>query len=342
MRATGEATVILEDHLVTAEKIYNIGNIDTANFLVQSLDYQNLQQRIEEKREYLEFLQGKDDTEKAIKADGELQQLLKQLEQLKESVFKLYETFTKIELNTERLKQAKAFFDLGQFREADGILKAEEMNADLDTLLSREQQLETEQEQIRESKGQIAEEFLIKARLWATFYEESAWFEQVCEYFEGALKAARTPEIVFEYALFLKKHNQFREALPLYKEALEIYRQLAATNPQSYLPYVATTLNNLAVLHSDRNEYETALGEYEEALEIRRQLAATNPQSYLPDVAMTAINLSIFYLQSVPDRQKSTALANEALTILQPFLEIPMFQNYAATAQQVLDAWMQE
>ncbi len=98
----------------------------------------------------------------------------------------------------------------------------------------------------------------------------------------------------------------------------------------------------MAVLHQGLNEYETALGEYEEALEIRRQLAATNPQSYLPKVAMTVINLSIFYFQSVTNQQRSIELAQEALEILQPFMEIPMFQQYASIAQQVLDAWKQQ
>ncbi|AFY39741.1 Tetratricopeptide TPR_1 repeat-containing protein [[Leptolyngbya] sp. PCC 7376] len=274
------------------EKIYNIGNIETANFFGQSLDYQNLKQRIEKKQRDIEIFQKVGETERALEADGELQQLLKQLAQLKESVFKLYETFTKIEINTERLRQAKAYFEQGQFREADAILKAEEMNADLDQLLARQEQLQAEQAKIETSKEQIADEFLIKARLWATFYEKANWFGRVCEYFEGALRAKKTTESLFEYALFLQNHNQFKKALPLYEEALERYRQLAASNPQSYLPDVAMTLNNLANLHKALNEYETALGEYEEALEIYRQLAATNPQSYLPYVATTLNNLA--------------------------------------------------
>ncbi|OKH14581.1 tetratricopeptide repeat protein [[Limnothrix rosea] IAM M-220] len=309
---------------VTAEKIYNIGNIENATFLNQSLDYQNLKQRIDEKREYLEFLQAKGDTAKAIKADGELQQLLKELEQLKDSVFRLYETFTKIEINTERLRQAKTYFELGQFREADAILKAEDINADLDKLLDREQQLAQEQTQIQASKTQIADEFLIKARLWATFYDEKDWFERVCEYFDGALRATKTTEILFEYAVFLQKHNQFKKALPLYEEALEIRRQLAATNPQSFLPDVAMTLNNLAILHKALNEYETALGEYEEALEIYRQLAATNPQSFLPDVAMTLNNLAVLH----SDR-------NEYETALGEYEEaLEIYRQLAATNPQ--------
>ncbi|MGB2923862.1 MAG: tetratricopeptide repeat protein, partial [Limnothrix sp.] len=143
-------------------------------------------------------------------------------------------------------------------------------------------------------------------------------------------------------AVLHQELKKYKVALGEYEEALEKYRQLAASNPQSYLPGMAITLNNLANLHSDRRKYKVALGEYEEALEIYQKLAATNPQSYLPYVSSTAINLSIFYQKAVPDRQKSITLANEALTIIQPFLKISMFQQYAATAQQVLDDWEQK
>ncbi|MGB2923943.1 MAG: hypothetical protein WBB82_01460, partial [Limnothrix sp.] len=249
---------------MTAKKIYDINNIENAAFLNQSLAYQNLKQRTDEKCEALKTFQKVGRMEKAIKADGELQQLLKQLKQFKEAVFQLYETFTKIEICTERLKQAKVYFELGQFREADAILKAKDINTDLDKLFNYEQQLE--QTQIQASKTQIANEFLIKARLWATFYDKKDWLERVCEYFDGALRATRTAEILFEYALFLTKHNQSIKASPLFAEALEKYRQLAASKPQLYLPYVATILNNFGIFHSDRNEYKVALGKYAEAL----------------------------------------------------------------------------
>ncbi|MEB3231952.1 MAG: hypothetical protein VKJ64_13155 [Leptolyngbyaceae bacterium] len=51
---------------------------------------------------------------------------------------------------------------------------------------------------------------------------------------------------------------------------------------------------------------------------------------------MTLINLSIFYLQAMPDREKSIALANEVLEIAQQFPQLPRVQRYADTARQVL------
>jgi hypothetical protein len=43
-----------------------------------------------------------------------------------------------------------------------------------------------------------------------------------------------------------------------YDEALKIYRELAQKNPDRYLPYVATTLNNLGILDSDENRMDEA------------------------------------------------------------------------------------
>ena len=46
------------------------------------------------------------------------------------------------------------------------------------------------------------------------------------------------------------------------------------------MPYVATTLNNFAVLQKDKNEFPQALEKFEEALKIRRELAKENPRTY--------------------------------------------------------------
>jgi hypothetical protein len=319
-------------------KTYNIENIGTAQFVYQSLDYQDLTKRIAEKQELIEAYQLTGKTDKALKAGAELEALEQQLEQFKADVLRLYETFTKIEINSERLAKAKAYFDQGQFREADAILNADDMAQDLARLLEREQQLDQEKAEIARGKTQLADEYVIKARLQAVAYDNPHWFEQACQYFEAALKAIRNPTTLFEYALFLQNHNCFDQAKPLYQEFLDQSRTLAAENPRTYLPNVAMTLNNLAVLQQAQNDFETAQTSYEEALQIRRTLAAENPRTYLPDVAMTLINLSIFYLQAMPDQEKSIGMATEALEILQGFAGVPYLERYAATALQVLQA----
>jgi tetratricopeptide (TPR) repeat protein len=301
----------------------------TQNFIVQSPDYQALMAGIKDKKRLLRL---ETDPLEKLEISGELQQLEAQLEQFKENIVRLAETFSKIEINTERLRQAKYYFDQGQFREADAILQAEEMVKDLNKLLQKDQQLDREKAEVRASREQIANEFLIKAQLWATFYEQSNRFEQTCEYFAESLRALKTSENLFAYAVFLQNHNQFDQAnlhytevLEIcrnlgdltnvarilnnlavlhknknemaiaeqeYQEALQITRELAVENPRSFLPDVAQTLNNLANLHSDTNEMAIAEQEYQEALQITRELAVENPRSFLPDVAMTLNNLA--------------------------------------------------
>jgi len=97
-------------------KTYNIGTIETAQFFNQSLDYQDLTQKIEDKALILTLLPETEQV-KRLKVSKELEELEQQKEQLKENVFRLYETFTKIKIDTERLAQAKAYFDQGEFRE---------------------------------------------------------------------------------------------------------------------------------------------------------------------------------------------------------------------------------
>ena len=264
----------------------------TQNIYLQSVDYQRL---VEQIRETQESLEEASKPERRLKLAGKLQELKEQLEEFKSNVFKLYETFTKIEINTERLRLAKAHFDRGEFREADAVLKAEEMTEDLDKLIERERQLDRQRDNVRDSREQIANEFLIKARLWATFYDQANRLEQTCEYFEEALRAARTGENLFEYAYFLKEHYKLKQAEQLYQEALQIYRELATQNPANFGRKVADTLNNLGILHKNTNEMEIALSEYTEALEIYRELATQNPTTFLPYVAMTLNNLAVLH-----------------------------------------------
>ena len=42
---------------------------------------------------------------------------------------------------------------------------------------------------------------------------------------------------------------------------------------------------------------------------------------------MTLVNLSIFYLQAIPNRQKSIALATETIQIAEQFPHVPIVQQ---------------
>ena len=279
----------LESTLKNTEK-----TVQLLRELGRSAEYRELADRIKELEVDLEDIPLSKPERRKEKSE-KLKKAKQQLTEFKEDVLRLAEIFTKIDINTERLRSAKGHFEKGLFKEADDILKTEELANDQDRLLEAREQRLKEIESVESQLKDNANEFLIKARLTALRFDYTNRFKITCQYFRQAIKSSRTPEILFEFALFLHGHNQFSEALPLYLEVLLHYQRLVKENPESYDPYVAATLNNLGLLYSDQNDFIAAMDAYKRALEIRERLAKENPETYDPDVAMTLNNLAVLY-----------------------------------------------
>jgi tetratricopeptide (TPR) repeat protein len=109
------------------------------------------------------------------------------------------------------------------------------------------------------------------------------------------------------------------EALAATREAVEICRQLAQTNPQAFLPDLATTLNNLGSDLSALGLREEALAATREAVEICRQLAQANPQAFLPDLARS-LGAHGTVLLGLDRPTEAAAAFAEGLQHLLPFL----------------------
>jgi len=114
--------------------------------------------------------------------------------------------------------------------------------------------------------------------------------------------------------------NKFKEAEEAFKEALQIYRQLAEENPEAYLPEVAGTQNNLGNLYRNVNKFKEAEEAFKEALQIYRHSAEKNPEAYLPKVAMTQNNLGILY-RNVNKFKEAEEAYKEALQIRRQLAE---------------------
>ena len=91
---------------------------------------------------------------------------------------------------------------------------------------------------------------------------------------------------------------------------------MAAASPEAYLPDVATTLNNLGILHNDIGKHGDAEKEFEEALEKYRQLAEASPEAYLPYVATTLFNIALLYME-LGNQHDALEAAQESLEIYQ-------------------------
>ena len=298
-----------------------------------------------------------------------LQQAIEQKEQLEKRVTELLQEFNGKDIAqcSALYQEAFALFLNGNLLEALAVFDDAKLQASKAAFQKRQQQVAKEQQR-------LAETFLFKAQLLqltfdftnaakqfaeaidilpsystyfaaAYFHAKLNHFQEAQPLFQKALALASTPDeqatILNNLANLQSDNNDHAHALKNYNEALAIRRQLAAKNPDAYLPDVAATLNNLAILQSDNNDHANALKNFNEAFSTYRQLAAKNPDAYLPDVATTLINLGWFYHDSPqPDKQKSLECVQEALQILSPLVEkLPYVRQYVGSALKLLMTW---
>ena len=280
-------------------------NLDNVPFAALNKDYQWL------KKELLEFDIQVAEVRKRHKADPDNEDIEDELMAIKSKRKKLADEFEKyqthlydIALNfaktagekySERMRKARELFELGDVIGADQILNMEEMK--------RDRQRESEQKKAHEENLEILmNEFLDKTKtvMTNTLFPIPERFRIASEAYEEAISIAKDirldneklANILFDYAYLNTDFKRMHEAVQLYQEALRIYRQLAASNPDGYMPDVASTLNNLALLQDDLSRYGEAEENYQDALQIYHQLASSNPDDYMPDVAMTLNNLA--------------------------------------------------
>lgn len=271
------------------------------------------------------------ENQERLEISTKINELKNLVEQFKEDVLRLAEQFNRIEINTDRLKRAKEHFDKGEIGEARAVLESEleQMNDENNRLIIERDHYQND---VLPKLINNSEEFLLLALSTQTNYNNPNWFEDTCQYFERSIKGNTNERNTFQFALFLQKHNQFKDAetyyelylnkfstiisvvdkgttlnnlgvlqanqnkfdkaLASFEESLKIRKQLANNEINSYSTYVAKTLNNLANLHSIQNEFDKAFIVYEEALQIDRKLAEINPNLYLQEVAGTLNNLA--------------------------------------------------
>ena len=211
---------------------------------------------------------------------------------------------------SERKRRAIELFQEGRNREAAAVLNEDEIAADCQRagedmergrllMQSGEKIIENAKEKIRS----LIEEYIIRAKSLMADQDNPNRLQQACWAYEKAIAEAThyldEKEYVvhlFSYAYFLNEERQYNLALEPCTHALKIYRSLNEVNPEAYLPDVATTLNNLALLQSDLHQYDKAEENYTEALRIYRDLAEVNPDAYRIHYAIVLGCISYMYI----------------------------------------------
>ncbi|MFL1446751.1 hypothetical protein, partial [Nocardiopsis protaetiae] len=84
-------------------------------------------------------------------------------------------------------------------------------------------------------------------------------------------------------------HRLAEYAAALSTRLVDLRRTLAEQRPDTYLPDLATSLNNQSVRLAALGQTEQALQAITEAVDLYRTLAEQRPDTYLPDLA-TSLN----------------------------------------------------
>ena len=338
----------------------------------KSLEYKELQERIEELKE---LVANATDKEKTLKYSQRLNEAEKKLAGFIADVKDLYELLTKIPLNTDRLRLAKMHFEAGEYKEARAILNAEEMAPELTALLQQKEDLNAQTVQNQQHLTDKANEYLILARLTAIDFNNPNRFNETKSHFESSLKASIFYNNAFEYAHFLQKHNFSEKAIEYYQQsllyvtdlankatiqnnlaslykdkknlaeaekflsnALNIYQGLAINNPAIHEPNIAMVLHNLGGLYSSNGSLNTPDRDYcefiyEKALEIRRKLCAANPTLHLVSLARTLNDFAVFHKEQ-NDFVEAQKLYEEVLVICH-YQRIPLDEHEIEVADVI-------
>ena len=119
---------------------------------------------------------------------------------------------------------------------------------------------------------------------------------------------------VNSYAVLLSDLGKREDALAANDEAVTIYRQLARSQPDAFLPDLAMSLNNQSGGLSGVGRRKDALAAIEEAITIYRQLARSQPDAFLPGLA-NSLNNQSRCLSELGWHEDALAAIEQAITI---------------------------
>ncbi|MFD6664644.1 hypothetical protein ACFWDK_20035, partial [Micromonospora chalcea] len=116
------------------------------------------------------------------------------------------------------------------------------------------------------------------------------------------------------HALRLAEVGRRAEALEASQEAVDLYRELAASNRDAYLPDLAGSVNNYALGLVEVGRWAEALGVSQEAVDLRRELVVSKRDTYLPDLA-ASVNNHAPMLAEVGRRAEALGVSQEAVDL---------------------------
>lgn len=324
--------------------------VNITQILGKSLQYNDLLKQIKLQQKLLALTPESESAER-FEISKEINLLEAQLQQFKNDVLRLAEQFDRIDINTERLKNAKAHFDKGEIKEAQAVLEneLEQMQDEQTRLLAKKAEFE---EDILPKLKNNAEEFLMLALLAQVDYANQERFNQADYYFKKSIESCITPENLFQYGTFLMLVENNLEAQKIFdylyqtfgnqmtsKEKWEFYNnygnvcallndyagaekclvesvnilenQIDKSDPE-YLFNLGSAKGNLATIFYRHNKFAEAETLLRESIGMINQVLSVNNLKYAPNLIHLQNNLGIT-LTSMERYDDAETVFNEVL-----------------------------
>ena len=131
-------------------------------------------------------------------------------------------------------------------------------------------------------------DFTSQSRLPAHLIERT--IRLIREQLQSDLPPETRARMLAELASRLSEVGQRTEALAAINQSVDLYRELAAAQPEAFRPVLATSLNNHAKMLREVGQRAEALSAINESVDLYRGLAAAHPETYRPDLARSLSN----------------------------------------------------
>ncbi len=239
-------------------------NINVTQIIGVSPEFANMKTQLHDMEQLLALLP-EDKEQERSELSARIYKHKELIESFKADVLKLAESFSHIEINTERLRRAKEHFDKGEIAEARVVLEdaLEEMADEKRGLLAKKKEFEEDIVPKLQSK---ADEYLILAQTTALNYESSTHIKDAKSYFTYSIECRKFYENLNVYANFLEDHSEFHAAIECWRQALEIAQQTHNKKNEG------DCLGNLGVAHKNLGQYQKAIEFYKKRLTIAREI----------------------------------------------------------------------
>lgn len=181
------------------------------------------------------------------------------------------------------------------------------------TLQQELQAINTLQEAVRTAENQ-SNEYLQSLKAQVEAYKLQGNWAKAGDLLHQIAIELNTSEALWDYAEFCYKQNDFNQALPFFKQALQQLEMTTDKQSVYYVSHKSNIVNRIANVCQRNMQLAESEQWYIQALELRNQLNALQPNAYEGELAQTVDNMGTLY-RDMKNVEKADEMHLKALAI---------------------------